>query len=174
MSVLKAGCHVDGVKVSIRRNIFSTYRRPGDVVRGLLAEGPREDRALFFIMLACGLVFVAQLPRLAREAHLQGLDLNMHMGGSLMAWIFIAPLMLYALAALARMLGRALGGRGSMYGARLALFWALLAASPLMLLHGLVAGFIGAGLELDIVGLIWLLCFGWFWISGSLAQERMT
>ena len=174
MSVSKDGCRAGGPDVSIRRDILATYRRPGDVVRSLLAEGQREDRALFFVMLACGLIFVAQLPRLAREAHLQGLDLNMHMGGSLMAWIFIAPLALYGLAALARLLGLALGGKGSMYGARVALFWAMLAASPLILLHGLVAGFIGDGLELDIVGLIWFLCFGWFWIAGSYAQERRT
>ena len=174
MSVSKDGCRAGGPEVSIRRDIIATYRGPGAVVRKLLADGPREDRALFFLMLACGLIFVAQLPRLAREAHLQGQELNMLMGGALMAWIFIAPLALYAIAALTRGLGRILGGQGSMYGARLALFWAMLAASPLVLLHGLVAGFLGKGLELDIVGLIWFVCFGWFWVAGSFAQERHT
>ena len=59
-----------------------------------------------------------------------------------------------------------------MYGARLALFWALLATTPLKLLEGLVAGFIGAGIELQIVGLLWLLVFAWFWLTGSMVQER--
>ena len=67
-----------------------------------------------------------------------------------------------------------LRGKGSAYGARLALFWALLASSPLILLHGLTAGFIGPGLELQIVGLLWCVIFFWFWIGGSLAQERGT
>lgn len=97
----------------------------------------------------------------------------MLMGATLMAWIFIAPLLLYAIAFAARGIGKVLGGQGSAYGARIALFWALLASSPLMLLHGLTAGFIGPGIELQIVGLVWLLVFVWFWISGFLAAERL-
>lgn len=157
--------------MSVTRNIVATYRGPAPVLRNLLSLGQREDRALAYAMGACALIFVAQLPRLAREAHITGAELNMLLGATLMAWIFIAPLLLYILAAGARLIGRVFGGRGSMYGARLALFWALLASTPLILLHGLVAGFIGAGLQLQIVGLVWFLCFGWFWIGGSLAQE---
>ncbi len=160
--------------MAITRNIAATYRGPGRVMRRLLEMGAREDRALAYLMGACALVFVAQLPRLSREAHLTGQDLNMLMGATLMAWIFIAPLALYAIALLARGIGRILGGNGTAYGARLALFWALLASSPLILLHGLTAGFVGPGLELQIVGLAWLMFFGWFWIGGSIAQERRS
>ncbi|WP_299686586.1 YIP1 family protein [uncultured Tateyamaria sp.] len=158
--------------MSISRNIVATYRGPGAVIRRLLAMGPREDRALAYIMGACALFFVAQLPRLAREAHLTGQELNMLLGGSLMAWIFIAPLLFYGIAFLARIVGRVLGGKGTAYGARLALFWALLASSPLLLLHGLTAGFVGPGIELQGVGLIWFCIFMWFWIGGSIAMER--
>jgi len=55
----------------------------------------------------------------------------------------------------------------------LALFWALLASTPVVLLAGLTAGLIGPGIELQIVGLMWLVVFFWFWIGGSLAQERV-
>ncbi len=79
--------------------------------------------------------------------------------------------MLYALALLAHGLARLVGGQGSAYGARLALFWALLAASPLILLHGLVAGFIGPGPGLQGVGLIWCGVFLWFWLSGLREAE---
>ncbi len=157
--------------MSLSQNIVATYRGPGRVVSRLLAIGQREDRLLAYLMGACVLIFVAQTPRLAREAHLTGQELNMLMGATLMAWVFIAPLLLYAIAAIARGVGRVLGGRGSMYGARLALFWALLASCPVILLHGLVAGFVGPGLELQIVGFIWFACFAWFWLGGSLAQE---
>jgi hypothetical protein len=158
--------------VSLSQNIVATYRRPGRVVRHILGLGPSEPRALAYLMGACALIFLAQTPRLAREAHLEDKDLNMELGASLMAWIFIAPLMFYLIAAIARGVGRILGGKGSMFGARVALFWALLASTPLMLLWGLTAGFIGPGLELQIVGFIWLACFLWFWLSGSLMQER--
>ena len=158
--------------MSISRNIVATYRGPGAVIRRLLELGPREDRALAYVMGACALFFVAQLPRLAREAHLTGQELDMLMGGSLMAWIFIAPLLFYGIAFIARLIGRLLGGKGTAYGARLALFWALLSSSPLLLLHGLTSGFVGPGIELQAVGLIWLCIFLWFWIGGSIAMER--
>ena len=158
--------------MSISRNIVATYRGPGAVIRRLLELGPREDRALAYVMAACALFFVAQLPRLSREAHLTGQELDMLMGGSLMAWIFIAPLLFYGIAFLARLVGRVLGGKGTGYGARLALFWALLASSPLLLLHGLTAGFVGPGIEMQGVGLVWFCAFMWFWIGGSVAMER--
>lgn len=157
--------------MAITANITATYRGPGKVVRRLLSLGEREDRALAYLMASCGLIFIAQLPTLARQAHVTGEDLNMLMGASLMALIFVAPLLFYAIAFLARVVGRVFGGRGSGYGARLALFWALLASSPLILFHGLVSGFIGPGPEKQAVGLIWFLVFMWFWIGGSIAQE---
>ena len=158
--------------MAITNNITATYRGPGRVIERLLALGPREDRALAYLMGGCLLVFVAQLPRLSREAHLSGEELNMQLGATLLAWLIIAPLLFYALAFLARLIGRIAGGKGTGYGARLTLFWALLASSPLMLFHGLVAGFIGPGPVLTGVGLLWLVVFLWFWLSGSLAHER--
>jgi len=50
----------------------------------------------------------------------------------------------------------------------------LLAASPLVLLHGLVAGFIGPGPGLQGVGLIWLVVFLWFWLSGLRQAQRVV
>lgn len=147
-------------------DIVASYKGPGRVVRRILGQGVREDRALIFLMIGCLMVFIAQLPRLSRGAHLTETDLNMLMGGALMAWLFIAPLLLYVLAGLTHVIARAVGGKGPAYGARIALFWALLATSPLILLHGLTAGFVGPGLELSLVGIIWVAAFFWFWISG--------
>ncbi|MDT8329095.1 MAG: YIP1 family protein [Roseovarius sp.] len=155
----------------VTRDIVATYRRPRRVVRRLLDAGPREDRALVILLAACGVIFIAQWPRLAREAHLTGQELNPMLGGALLAWIFIAPLILYTLALISHGLARMLGAKGTGYGARVALFWALLATSPIMLLHGLVAGFIGPGPGLQVVGLIWLSFFGWFWVAGWLEAE---
>lgn len=156
----------------VTRDIVATYRGPGRVIERLLNNGTREDRALVILMVGCGIMFIAQLPRLSREAHLNGQDLNMLMGGTLLAWLFLAPLIFYVLAGLSQLLARLLGGEGDGYGARLSLFWALLAASPLVLLHGLVAGFIGPGPELQGVGLVWLGLFLWFWISGLRQAQR--
>lgn len=158
--------------MAITRDITATYKGPGRVIARLLSYGQCEDRAIAYLMAGCVVVFIAQMPRLAREAHIAGDDLNMLLGASLMAWIFIAPLALYIIAALSHIIAKLFRGKGTFYGARLALFWALLAASPLMLLWGLVAGFIGPGLELQITGFLWFAIFGWFWLGGLLAAER--
>jgi hypothetical protein len=158
--------------MAVTTDILASYRGPGRVVARLLAAGQREDRALAILMAGCVLVFVAQLPRLAREAHLAGQELNPILGGSLLAWVIIAPLLFYILAALSHVIARVFGGRGGWYGARLALFWALLASTPVLLLHGLVSGLIGPGSGRDAVGLIWLAVFLWFWLSGLWQAER--
>lgn len=159
--------------MAVTRNITATYKGPGRVVAGLLALGQREDRALAYLMAGCVLMFLGQLPSLARQAHLSGEDLNMMMGGALLGWVFLAPLALYCLAAVSHMVARVIfRGKGSFYGARIALFWALLAAAPLFLLVGLVAGFLGQGLEWKIVGALWLGCLTWFWVAGLVAAER--
>lgn len=156
----------------VTQNISATYKGPGKVMRRLLAMGEREDRVLAYLMAGCAVMFVAQWPRLARQSHLNGEELNMLLGASLMAWLFLAPLMLYCLAAASHMVAKLFRGTGTFYGARLALFWAMLAASPLVLLNGLVAGFMGPGIELQLVGFLWFAVFMWFWIGGLLASER--
>ena len=154
-------------------DIVATYRRPRQVIRRQLAAGVREDRALMYVMLACGLIFVGQWPRLAREAHLTDeAPLNALLGGALMGWLFLAPLALYLIAALSRLMARLMGGQGTWYTARLALFWALLAAAPLWLLNGLVAGFIGPGPALSLTGLLALGGFLAIWVATLTETER--
>ena len=156
------------------REIVASYRNPTAVVRRLLGQGNREDRNLIYLMVACLIFFVAQTPRLARQSFIDGTELNMLLGATLMAWLFIAPLILYAMAGLTHLILKLLRGNPTAYATRLALFWALLASSPIVLLHGLTAGFVGPGIELQIVGLFWLCIFLWFWIGGLLVAYRQA
>ncbi|HKL05403.1 MAG TPA: YIP1 family protein [Roseovarius sp.] len=149
----------------VTTDIAATYKGPRAVFRRLLAMDQNEGRALAIVMASCVVVFVGQWPRLAREAHLNEQELNPLLGGALLGWVFMMPLVLYALAFISHLVQRAFGGQGSGYSSRLALFWAFLAASPLLLLYGLVAGFVGAGPGLQLVGLIWIVVFLWFWLS---------
>lgn len=152
--------------MSAVRDIVATYGGPRRVVRRILQAGAREERALVILMAACLVVFVAQWPRLARQAHEQGQELNPLLGGALFAWLFLMPLVLYTLALISHWVLKALGGKGQPYGARIALFWALLASTPVMLLWGLTAGFVGPGAALTLVGAFWLAIFLWVWLSG--------
>ena len=159
--------------MSVTLDIFRSYIRPRAMMRRRIGEGRREDRALAILMAACFLIFVAQLPRLAREAHLQPeIPLDARMGAALVGWMVIAPLFFYALAALSHFAARLLGGRGEMWRARMALFWALLASVPLWLLHGLVAGMIGPGPGLNLTGALLLAGFFFIWINGLIVAER--
>lgn len=124
------------------------------------------------LMGACVILFIARWPALARQAHMEGQELNMLLGGTLMATIFFAPLMFYALALVAHLIARVLRGTGPSYNARVSLFWSLFASSPLVLLNGLVAGFIGPGVELTIVGVLWFGVFMWFWVASMVAVYR--
>ncbi|MDU8926959.1 YIP1 family protein [Alisedimentitalea sp. MJ-SS2] len=158
--------------MSIVADIAATYRGPRRVIRRILDAGVREDRALITLMVGCIVVFVAQWPRLSREAHLNGEELNVNLGATLFAWLLIMPLVFYTLALISHFISRALGGHGTPYGARIALFWALLATGPVMLLWGLMAGFAGPGPGLTLVGVIWLAAFLWFWLSGLIEARH--
>lgn len=158
--------------MSVTTDILRTYRSPRRVLRDRLSGGQREDRALAILMAACLLIFVAQWPRLSREAFLtEGIELQALMAGALFGWIFVAPLALYGLAALAHMVARAFGGQGTWHAARMALFWALLSAAPLWLLTGLVAGFAGEGPALTLTSAVAFAAFLVFWISGVREAE---
>lgn len=149
----------------VTTDIAATYRRPRAVMRRLLARPGHEGRALAILMAGCVVVFIGQWPRLAREAHLSGQELNMLLGGALLPLVFMLPLFFYTIAFFSYLVQRILGGKGEGYSVRLALFWAFLASSPLSLLRGLVAGFIGPGTELFLTELMYVGVFLWFWLS---------
>jgi len=165
--------------MAVTRNIMRTWRKPRAVIRALLDEGRREDRAIAYVMVACILIFVSQWPRLAREAAGFELapgadtpDLQMTLTYALFAWLIIAPLSLYLLAAVTHLVARMLGGKGSFYSARLALFWSLLATAPALLLYGLFAGFQGPTGGTQIIGALWLIAFVMIWILSLLEAEQ--
>jgi hypothetical protein len=157
----------------VSTDILESYLRPRQVFRRKLKGGTHEGRALATLIGACLLIFVAQWPGLARAAHLDpAIPLDARMGGALLGTLFLLPPIAYGVAALSHLTARAFGGTGSFFAARLALFWALLAVSPLMLLQGLVRGFIGPGPALTLVGLAVLAAFLTLWVTSLIESER--
>ncbi|WP_456386214.1 YIP1 family protein [Profundibacter sp.] len=161
--------------MSATDDILQSYRHPRAVIRRHLNRGLREDYALYILLIACGIVFVSRWPELSRAAHLDPSNpLSARLWAAGLGWIFFAPLFFYALAWLSYLIARIIGGQGTPYGARLALFWSLLVVSPIWLLHGLVAGFIGKGPQLTAVGILLVGGFFWVWISSLIeSQLRM-
>lgn len=159
--------------MGVASDLLRAYRSPAAVFRARVGGPAREDRALVILMVACLLIFVGRWPALQREAVETGQDFQMLAGATLFAWLFIMPLAAYAIAGLSHLIARPLGGHASPYAARFALFWALLVASPLWLLAGLVAGFIGPGVQLQITGAVALAAFLVHWGINLWTAERL-
>lgn len=158
--------------MSMTRRILASWRQPRAVMRGLLSAGQREDRAFAMLFVASLLMFIAQLPGLARAAHLDpSIPLDARIGGALMGTMFMFPLLAYVIGGFSHVVARLFGGQGSFYTARLALFWALLVVAPLMLLQGLVAGFIGQGPQALLVGAVVAIGFVYQWANALVAAE---
>jgi hypothetical protein len=154
--------------MSVSRDIAATWLGPRRVYDRLLARPADEGRVLAWLIGGLGLTFVARLPELSRQAYLSGGEppLVGLVAGTLLGTLIFAPLLFYLLAGLgwlgARLFGRPVSG----WAARAVLFWAVLAAAPAILMHGLVAGFIGPGPALSVVAAVAGAAFLLFWFVG--------
>lgn len=130
--------------MSLTGAILRSWRSPREVLRQLLAQDRHEGRLLIYLSLGLGLVFIAQWPRLAREAT-EEVGLDALLAGALFGIMFIGPLLFYALAGLITLplwMARRVEG----FAVRLALFWALLAVAPLALLQAAISATLGQGM----------------------------
>jgi len=172
--------------MAVTTQILRSYIRPRQVVRGLIAANRGGDRpeARGFIYLLVGLliIFISQVPdligvglaptELSQAA--QGEDgpapMDARLAIALFSWLFVWPLILYLLGGLSHLAARLLGGQGQGVDARLALFWAVLAISPLFLLRGM--GSVSQSVELvSVVNYAIAAGFFWIWISGLVEAE---
>lgn len=157
----------------ITTDIVRTYRGPRRVVRDILAMGPREDRAIMWLMAGCFVVFISRLPALQRAEVMGEGEFTRDAAYAFMGLMTMAPLIFYVLAALAQGIARLLGGRPTGYGARVALFWAWLASTPVALFYGLLVGLNGEDVPgTQLVGGLWLFVWLWFWIMGLIEASR--
>lgn len=130
--------------MAVSTDIIRAWRAPREIARKLLSMGQREDRALAFLMGGCLLLFVAQLPALARAAQFDpSIPIDARIQEAFFAWLFIVPLFAYVFALLLWALIRVITMRARPYETRLAVFWSLLATAPASLLFGLCRGFLG-------------------------------
>lgn len=149
----------------VASDIVESWIRPRVVMRRLLVRGASEPFAFTFLLIFLTLALAAVAPGLARQAWLDG-------GAALTPRLFASALGLlatipawYLLAAIGHLVARAFGGKGSFYGARLALFWSLLVVAPAMLAQGLVQGMAGAGQAAALLGLGVGLGFIVLWVQ---------
>jgi hypothetical protein len=120
--------------------IWSGWRNPRRAMARQIEGGLSESRSLVYLMVACGLFFVASLPNALREA--RALDIENPVEGAIAAHLFaylaLAPLLAYGFAALVHLVARLFGARGGFLPARAAVFWSALLMAPLALALALV------------------------------------
>ena len=145
--------------MAVTADIVETWLRPRLVVRRLMARGRSEPFVFSFLLAFLLLALAAAAPGLARQAYLAPeMPLLPRLYAAALGLLATIPLW-YLLAALGHMCARFLGGKGSYYGGRLAMFWSLLAVAPAMLVQGLVQGLTGPGLAANLLGLVILAGF---------------
>lgn len=151
--------------MAVTTDILTSWRQPRAVVRRHLSRGRSEAFAFTLLLVFLVLAFVAQAPQAARDAYLANEPaVSPRLLARALAVLATIPLW-YGLAAVSRLVARALGGQGSWYTARVALFWALATVSPAMLLQGLVAGMIGPGPALWAVQAFVAAAFLTLWLA---------
>lgn len=166
------------VSPGVVASILRAYRDPRAEMARHKADGLTEPRTLMHAFLACGLGFVASLPNAIRES--ATLDVGDDRVAAAVAahffgYVFVAPLVLYGIAAALHLGAMAFGARGSFLQARAALFWSLVLVAPLALLLSLVGvaaeatGGRAAGLWVDYLALAALL--GWLWLFAATFAE---
>lgn len=173
--------------MAVTTQILRSYTRPRQVMRALIAANRGGDRpeARGFVYLLAGLliIFISQLPDLMGVGVAQ-MELSETLTGedgpaptdarlaiTLFAWLFVWPLILYLIGGLSHLVARGLGGKGQGVDARMALFWAVLAVSPLFLLRGMASVSQAAEMVL-VVNYAIALAFFWIWLSGLVEAER--
>lgn len=158
--------------MSLVPDIVESWRHPRLVVRRHLARPRSEAFAFTFLFVFLLVAFVAQWPQAARASYLQPeVPMSQRLLAAGLGLMATIPLW-YGLAALSRLAARAFGGQGDWYGARVALFWALAAVSPAMLLQGLTSGLLGPGTQAGLVGGLVALAFLILWLVMLHEEER--
>lgn len=158
--------------MSITTDLVATWTRPRAILRQHLARGQSEPFALSFLLVFLLLAFVGQWPVAAREAFLAGEPSATPRIIAVAYGVLLLIPLAYLVAALSRLVARVLGGQGTWYSARVALFWALAAIGPLFLLQGMVAGMVGPGPALTLVRVAVGIAFLWLWITLLHEAER--
>jgi hypothetical protein len=158
--------------MAVTTDIIQSWRRPRVVLRRHLQRGVSEAFAFSLLFVFLILAIVAQWPPTARAAFAAGDASAMPRMLAIALAVFASLPIWYVLAAVGHLVSRMFGGKGGWYGARMALFAALVAVSPLMLLQGLVAGLIGPSPGLIAVSVLVGVGFLYIWINMLIESER--
>ena len=129
--------------MSVVINISKTYRKPIQTYSRLFELGASEKQNLAFLIGGCVISFVSQWPVQARHAFANQQSIDELMGAILLSNLFLLPLIFYFISMVMYIFAKGLGSNILGVELRMIIFWAYLAATPILLLVGIVEGFFG-------------------------------
>lgn len=140
-------------------DIVESWHKPRAVIRRLQARGRSEAFVFTFLFVFLLLALTSIAPYLSREATLHPeAPLFQRLFAAALGMLVLIPVF-YLLAALGHLVARLMGGTGGYYDGRLALFWALTATTPAMLIYGLARAFADGSPAVPILGGLTFLVF---------------
>ena len=158
--------------MSVVINISKTYYKPIQTYSKLFASGASEKENLAYLVGGCFISFIAEWPAQARLAFTNQQPVDELMGAILLSNLFLLPLIFYLISMFVYFFAKI--SRSDILGieVRLIIFWAYLAATPILLLVGLVEGFLGKNFQYFIISGVWLSVFLAFIYSGFKGRSR--
>lgn len=159
--------------INFLRDIVLTYINPAAVMHRKIARGLREEQLLAYVFLASLITFLIRAPSLIafHRAGQTGTPLATEIGGMFITTMLFGPLFYYALAAIAHLIARKLGGKGDWQKARLALFWTILAMQPLVIAYIYLLALVSPGWIPMLLTTGVFAFFLWTWGRGMAATE---
>jgi|TARA_B100001094_G_scaffold48667_1_gene44023 hypothetical protein len=152
--------------MSVVTNICQTYYMPIKTYSKLFESGPSEKKNLAYLVFGCIISFVAEWPAQSRQAFINQQPVDELMGAILLSNLFLLPLIFYMVSMIIYLCAKILKSSILAAELRLIIFWAYLAATPMLLLVGLVEGFLGKNFQYFITAGFWLVIFLTFVYSG--------
>tara|TARA_B100002051_G_scaffold252164_1_gene265057 strand:+ start:158 stop:634 length:477 start_codon:yes stop_codon:yes gene_type:complete len=152
--------------MSVVINISKTYYKPNQTYTKLFAAGASEKENLAYLVGGCVISFVAQWPAQSRQAFINQQPVDELMGAILLSNLFLLPLIFYLVSSIIFIISKIFKSNILGVELRLIIFWSYLAATPILLLVGLVEGFFGKNYQYYTVAGLWLSVFLAFVYSG--------
>ena len=133
-----------------------SYRSPKKAFVTKLSEGVSETKIFIWLFVSCFLSFLARLPLLSREMHLNvdSPPFESMIAGILVSSLFMAPLFFYGLSVILCLIFRFWFKGLKWFYFRSAFFWSLLAISPLVLLRGALVGITGINPYINVISIL--------------------
>ena len=135
-----------------------------------------EARLLAYAFLISFVLFLERLPNKVTDRDIfssTGLLFD-YIGMDLFASIFFGPIFLYSLSALTHLVSVPFKGKASFFEARLAFFWAIIVAAPLLLIVAVIQVLVPGVLFSQVFQCIAMVIYAWIFSTIFCSAERFA